>query len=644
MALALARPEVFEVFPKLWAERQNVQQIRLKELGKKAGERLVRQVLGDSVGAATVERLLKLADGNAFYLEELIRAVAEGKHEATALPETVLSMVESRLARLSLEARRVLRAASVFGEVCWESGVAFLVQEVMEPASVNEQLAQLVAQEILLVRPDSRFPGERELAFRHALLREGAYVTLTEEDLRLEHGRAGEWLAQHGEDDPMVLAAHFARGGDGVRAASFYLRAAEQAYHVHDHAAALARVELGLGCAPPVEVRLALLGMRCEVIGYAARWIGDAVAEAEALLRAAPRGSIPWAQAIVTYLQETLMAGRIGDFLAAVELLRETEPTPETVERLAIGYLIGAAMLASIGQVPASDALEERFSAVIARAGDRALLARFWWNILQAERGFQLHEAPWRTFRHCDALVAISDVTGGEVYALSWRLWRGLCYWSLGALADAERLLGEIVAIDTAMGVASSLRRFALSWVYADRGALDAARALATALAEHGHAQHNPLEESRGRWALGEVLRRAGDLDGADRELAAALAMAVPLERPGVLGSLAALRLAQGRAAEALAAAEDAFATAEAIGGYPMFRGVFLRLTRAEVFHATGALDSARAAIADARARLLAIAGTIEDPAYRASFLEVPENARTLARARAWLDEPPPIA
>src|SRR5919206_2408962 len=62
MVLALARPEVFEVFPKLWAERQNVQQIRLKELGKKAGERLVRQVLGESVGSATVERLLQLAD------------------------------------------------------------------------------------------------------------------------------------------------------------------------------------------------------------------------------------------------------------------------------------------------------------------------------------------------------------------------------------------------------------------------------------------------------------------------------------------------------------------------------------------------------------------------------------------------------
>jgi eukaryotic-like serine/threonine-protein kinase len=79
MVLALARPEVFEVFPKLWAERQNIQEIRLKELSRKACEQLVRQVLGDSVGPEAIERLIKVAEGNVFYLEELIRATAEGK-------------------------------------------------------------------------------------------------------------------------------------------------------------------------------------------------------------------------------------------------------------------------------------------------------------------------------------------------------------------------------------------------------------------------------------------------------------------------------------------------------------------------------------------------------------------------------------
>src|SRR6185369_489025 len=132
----------------------------------------VRQVLGDTVSDDTVERLVKQSDGNAFYLEELIRAVAQGKDRA--LPETVLAMVETRLGRLPLDARRVLRAASVFGEVCWDGAVATLLGEIV-PAAVAEWLAMLLEQELLMVRTDSRFPGERELAFRHALLREGAY-------------------------------------------------------------------------------------------------------------------------------------------------------------------------------------------------------------------------------------------------------------------------------------------------------------------------------------------------------------------------------------------------------------------------------------------------------------------------------------
>src|SRR6185436_568596 len=262
MVLALARPEVFDVFPRLWADRRNIQEIRLKELGRKASERLVRQVLGDSVGPETIERLVQRADGNAFYLEELIRAAAEGKDGA--LPETVLAMVETRLARLSLEARRVLRAASVFGEVCWSGGVTVLLGGAMGRTIVGEWLDKLVEQEVLAPRPESQFPGERELAFRHTLLREAAYATLTEDDKRLGHRLAGEWLEQHGEGDPMMLAGHFERGGDGARAASYYLRASEQAMHVLDIEATAARAALGLGCAPPPELRVALLGMRCE--------------------------------------------------------------------------------------------------------------------------------------------------------------------------------------------------------------------------------------------------------------------------------------------------------------------------------------------------------------------------------------------
>jgi eukaryotic-like serine/threonine-protein kinase len=638
MVLALARPEVFEIFPRLWADRENVQTIRLKELGRKAGHRLVRQVLGDAVGNDTVERLVRQSDGNAFYLEELIRAVAEGKDKNTPLPETVLAMVETRLGRLPFDARRVLRAASVFGQVCWEGGVVVLLRDAMPATAVGEWLARLVEQEVLTVRPDSRFAGERELVFRHALLREGAYATLTEADQRLAHRLAGAWFEQHGEADPMVLAGHFQRGGEAARAAGCYLRAAEQASHILDSKAALARADLGLACEPLPEVRIALLGIRCRA-SQASR--GSSIVEAEELLRLAPRGSIPWAQGLYAYHMGTMMTGRTEEFLASLALLQEVPPAPEAVGWMSLVFLTAVFMLDTLGRIPQGTALEDQFRALIRARGDQAPLARFWWSYAVGLRASYAHDDPWNALQHSDAIQAIIDVIGGDTLVIHMQLLRGMNQWYLGALASAEQVLEGIAAADTVFGLANSQRRFYLSWLYADRGALDEARALATQLTESCHAQKDRLGESRGHWVLAEVLRRRGELSAAERELQVALAMTISLEHPGVLATLSTLRLAQGRAGEALTAAEEAVSRCATIGGCGMFRGAFVRLAHAEALHATGAHDAARRVIADARTHLRAIAGRIADPAYQRSFLEhVPENARTLALARAWLGEP----
>src|SRR5262249_47555866 len=141
--LALARAEVHDVFPKLWAER-GVQEMRLGELTKRAGEKLVREVLGDGVTQEKLKAIVDRASGNAFYLEEIIRGVAEGREEK--LPDTVLAMLQTRLEALPAEARRVLRAASVFGEVFWSGGVRALVGG--NDAHLGEWLAELTGWEL----------------------------------------------------------------------------------------------------------------------------------------------------------------------------------------------------------------------------------------------------------------------------------------------------------------------------------------------------------------------------------------------------------------------------------------------------------------------------------------------------------------
>src|SRR5262249_48113321 len=144
-----ARPEVHELFPRLWSE-QSLQEIRLGELSRKGSEKLVRQVLDDSVDSAVIDRIVTQAANNAFFLEELIRAIATGRGDA--LPETVLTMVGAGLWEREPDVRRALRAASVFGQVFGAEGVAALLGGARRALELEPYLRKLTQRELISVR------------------------------------------------------------------------------------------------------------------------------------------------------------------------------------------------------------------------------------------------------------------------------------------------------------------------------------------------------------------------------------------------------------------------------------------------------------------------------------------------------------
>jgi hypothetical protein len=326
MVLGLARPEVHEVFPSLWAAR-GLEEIHLRELSRGACERLARAILGETSPAA-VQRVAAHAQGNPFYLEELVRSLAEGR--ADDFPESVMAMVDTRFARLGPEARQALRAASAFGEIFWDAGVARLLGA-RSPAGLAPLLAELVDLEWILPVEESRFLGRREMTFSHILLREAAYATLTEEDRRTAHGLAGEWLQDEGEPNPLTLADHFERAGLLERAAFQLGRAAEHALDGNDFAAALVNAEraAGLGAEGAALGRLRLL------VAEAHAWRSEHT-EAEPMARAAmqllARGSDGWANAVHQAAWAASVLGKLDELVAladelAVALRQSPSPT-----------------------------------------------------------------------------------------------------------------------------------------------------------------------------------------------------------------------------------------------------------------------------------------------------------------------------
>ena len=639
MVPALARPEVHELFPKLWVER-GIQEIHLKGLTRKASERLVRQVLGDEVSPKTVDRLVAQADGNAFYLEELIRATVERRGEA--LPETVVTMVQSRLAGLDADVRRVLRAASVFGEVFWRGGVAVLLGGGTRPPLLDEWLDRLEQHEWITQRLEATFQGEREYVFRHAIVRDAAYAMLTDEDRALGHRLAGDWLERVGEPDVMVLAEHFDRGEAPSRAIGWYHRAAEQALEGNDLAAAIERAARAEAIGASGEVLGDLSLIRAEAHG----WRGDnADAERWALhaMTALPEGRARW---YVAVREAAKAAGKLGhnERLAALfDALPKDRPEDaesgfeaSTTARLAV-------LLSYAGAFDQAKALRERLDTVAGSFRDNPAVSA---DIFTARAISALYHGYPDSYRELSVAAQAHFDRAGDMRAACFeRAHIGYACNELGAFDEAAAILRTATTDAERMGLrnVAAMAKHNLGFALARTGALDEALTAERAAVLTFATQGDRYLEGAARCYLATILKLAGDLEGAEAEARRALevlAVASPLQ-PYTLATLADTMLTGGRITEARAAAEQAAEVLESLGTVPEGEAL-VRLMRAETLEVSGEHDAARATIVTAREWLLARAAKIADPARRASFLErVPEHARILTLARAWVQAEP---
>jgi eukaryotic-like serine/threonine-protein kinase len=634
MVLALARPEVHDLFPGLWSERGLVE-LRMNELTRRAGTALVREMLGDTLSDAEVARMVEHSGGNCFYLEELIRARAEGRY--SELPETVLAMVQSRLEDMEPEARRVLRAGSVFGQVFWLGGVSALLGGSAQQALIAEWLGALEAREVITRRAESRFSGQHEYTFRHALVREAAYAMLTEADRQLGHRLAAAWLEGIGESDASLLAEHFEQGGEPARAIPWWRRAAESALEANDFDAAEQSAERGIACDADGEQ----LGDLLSVLAEAERWRGEperAERAARQALRLFQRGSVRFCQTAAELALLYQRLGQPGELERMARELIAVGDAAESKDALAIAALRAAVGLLLAGDHALAQVLEEMVRE--STGAPPAPVTEAWLHVFHAIEALHAGDLSAYLGRELAALECY-ERAGDQRRAVNESVSVGYAYMELGAYQQAETTLRTALETAERLGLAhpAAAARHNLGLVVAELGRLDEALVIESAAIEAFVGQQDRRLESAGRIYLARIHLLAGEHDLAAREAHHGVELATEAAPPIIplgLATFAKARLSEGRAEEALRLVTDALErvskTGETEGG-----DALLYLAYAETLHALGDQTGASRAIATARDRLLERAAKIGDPALRRSFLDnVADNARTLELAGAW--------
>ncbi|MGD2178282.1 MAG: ABC transporter substrate-binding protein, partial [Anaerolineae bacterium] len=224
--------------------------VSLEPLSSDQSQALVRNLLRiHSIPAPFRQRILSVAEGNPFYVEEILRGlidqgvviadevtggwqVAEGAADIE-LPTTLHGALLARIDGLQEDTKRVLQMASVIGRIFLYGILEAIAREERD---LDERLITLQRQQ--MIRERARIP-EREYIFKHELTREAAYNGLLKKDRRAFHrgvARALEQLfPERVEEQLGVLAHHWERSGDAQRAIVYLLRAGDQARMVYAH-------------------------------------------------------------------------------------------------------------------------------------------------------------------------------------------------------------------------------------------------------------------------------------------------------------------------------------------------------------------------------------------------------------------------
>ncbi len=311
LVVTLARPELFDRRSGWGSAARNLTTLALEPLPHAAMHELLDGFV-PGLPEPAVEAILDRADGIPLYAVETVRSlVADGRlamvdgayrpvGDLTSLtiPDTLRSLIASRLDALDAADRAVVATASVLGQTFTLDGLAATTAEAVP--DLESRLATLVRRELLSLEADPRSPERGQYAFVQSLIREVAYGTLARRDRRERHLAVARWYESLGDQEfAGALASHYLEAyrasspgaeADAVAAqARIALRAAaERAATLGAHQQAIVHLQQALEVTPEALDRAELLlrASRSADAGSsyddALAFVGEAVAAYEA--------------------------------------------------------------------------------------------------------------------------------------------------------------------------------------------------------------------------------------------------------------------------------------------------------------------------------------------------------------------------
>jgi hypothetical protein len=216
-----ARPELLDRRPAWSGGWRNTTTIRLEPLTPDAAARMLEELLGVEVPSELAGLVVRRAEGNPFFVEELVGALAEsGVLERQddrwaigelpvdfSVPDSVQAVLAARVDHLPAVEKAALQAAAVVGRVFWTQPVVHLL------GGDEPDFDLLEERDFIRRRAVSGYSGEREYSIKHALTREVAYQSIPKSRRGRLHARLAEWLdegEQTGDEHASLLAYHYA--------------------------------------------------------------------------------------------------------------------------------------------------------------------------------------------------------------------------------------------------------------------------------------------------------------------------------------------------------------------------------------------------------------------------------------------------